>query len=56
MGELTNAARELGRRGGLKTLENKGKSHYRAMAKKRWGKKKVIPNATPSNKNESSLE
>jgi hypothetical protein len=38
---ISAIAVELGRRGGLKTLKNKGKEHYRKMAQKRWANKKL---------------
>ena len=31
----------LGTKGGLKTLQNKGRKHYVAMARKRWEGKKL---------------
>lgn len=36
------AAKELGKRGGLKTLENKGKDHFKKIAKDRWNKAKAV--------------
>jgi hypothetical protein len=37
--ELSGIATQLGRKGGNSTLRQYGKSHYRKMAEKRWGKK-----------------
>ena len=38
---LSEVAAILGKRGGQKTLLNKGKIHYKQMAKKRWAGKKL---------------
>jgi hypothetical protein len=36
--EVSDIAKELGRRGGKQTLKNRGLSHYTKMARARWDK------------------
>ena len=38
---MSEIAKLLGRKGGNKTLENKGIEHYKKMANKRWGSRPV---------------
>ena len=51
----TNIAKQLGARGGKKTLEKYGKNHFKEMVNKRWAKvreekttPKPVPSASPS--------